>query len=174
MAELEDDNNEDGSSKSKLSKKKALIFLLPVLIVIGMAVGLYHNFGKSGKNSTSTNYTTVTKPGAEGAEAKTTFFYDLPEVHTQIMTDGRIKETAIIKITIELSKAEDIKIIEALLSRFNDIIISHTSELTSEEINGTNGLYWLKEELLYRINLVASPLKIESLDFKAFEVQKAD
>lgn len=173
MADIEDDidNLDDGNAKSKLNKKKALIFLLPVLIVIGIAVGFYHTFGNSDKNTASVNYSTVTKPGSgEGAEAKTLIFYDLPEIHTQIKTDGRLKEYANIKISIELSNLEDIKTVEALLSKFNDIIITHTSELTSDEISGANGLYWLKEELLYRINLIAAPLKIENLNFKSFEV----
>lgn len=173
MADIDDDidNLDDGGAKSKLNKKKALIFLLPILIVIGVAVGFYHTFGNSNKDAGSANYSMVSKPGSgEGAEVKTLIFYDLPEIHTQIKTDGRLKEYANIKISIELSNVEDIKTIEALLSKFNDIIITHTSELTSDEISGADGLYWLKEELLYRINLVAAPIKIENLNFKSFEV----
>ena len=99
-------------------------------------------------------------------------FYDLPEISAKIKTPDGSKQTAHIKINIELSQMEDIKTVETLLPRLNDIIISHTSELTSEEISGANGIYWLKEELLHRINLVTAPIKIENLNFKSFDIKK--
>lgn len=178
MAEFDDDITDDDNgyeNKSTLNKKKALIFLLPVLIVIGIAVGFYHNFGKDDDNDINGSYTTVTKAGGDNSSGdKTTIFYDLPEIRTQIKTDGKIKENVNIKITVELASQEDIKTIENLLSKLNDIIIAHTSELTSNEISGTEGLYWLKEELLHRINLVTDPIRVENINFKSFEVQKAN
>lgn len=177
MAEFDDDIIDDDighENKSTLNKKKALVFLLPVLIVIGIAVGFYHNFGKDNESNISGNYTTVTKNGEDSGSGQTTIFYDLPEIRSQIKTDGKIKENVNIKITIELSSQEDIIVIESLLSKLNDIIIAHTSELTSNEISGTEGLYWLKEELLHRINLVTDPIRVENINFKSFEVQKAN
>ncbi len=176
MADFDDDLDklDDDGSSSKINKKKILIFLLPVLIVIGIAVGMYHTFGSKFEDKSNLPYSVVEKSdeGDSKAGKQLLIFYDLPEILTQIKTHDGTKEVVHIKISIELSNMEDIKTIEALLPRFNDIIINHTSELTSDEINGANGLYWLKEELLYRINLVAAPIKIENLNFKSFEVQK--
>ena len=75
------------------------------------------------------------------------------------------------KISVELSRVEDVAAIEAMVSRLTDIIIAHTIELTPDEVSGSNGLYWLKEELLYRMNLVAAPIKITNINFKNFEIQ---
>lgn len=176
MADFDDDLDklDDEGSSSKINKKKILIFLLPVLIVVGIAAGMYHTFGSKSIDTAKLPYNVVQKTSETDGKASTQLliFYDLPEISTQIKTHDGSKEIVHIKISIELSKMEDIKTIEALLPRFNDIIINHTSELTSDEINGANGLYWLKEELLYRINLVAAPIKIENLNFKSFEVQK--
>lgn len=170
--EIDDPNDENG--RKAVSKRKVLLFLLPLLIVIGVSVGLYHTFGNSLKDVPGLSYSVVEKQElVDGKnENKTLVFYDLPEISSRIRTgDGR-KEIVKIKISIELSRVEDIKTIEGLLPKLSDIIINHTSELTSDEINGANGLYWLKEELLYRINLVTAPIKIENLNFKAFEVQQ--
>lgn len=176
MADFDDDLDklDEDASSSKINKKKILIFLLPVLIVIGIAVGMYHTFGSKFDDTGNLPYSIVEKTSETNGKAATQLliFYDLPEIITQIKTHDGTKETVHVKISIELSKMEDIKTVEAMLPRFNDIIINHTSELTSDEVNGANGLYWLKEELLYRINLVAAPIKIENLNFKNFEVQK--
>lgn len=176
MANFDDELDKDieNSAKSKINRKKILIFLLPALIVIGIAVGFYHTFGSKSQDEANLNYSVVEKPQIEGDKSlkKLVIFYDLPEITTQVKTNNGSQESVKIKINIELSKIEDVKTIDGLLPKFNDIIIEHTSELTTDEISGSNGLYWLKEELLYRINLVASPIKVENLNFKNFEIQK--
>lgn len=176
MANFDDDIDklDDEEHKSHINKKKVLIFLLPILIVIGIAVGFYHTFGNSSKDTSNLAYSVVEKQQTVDGknENKLLIFYDLPEITSQVRTTDGSKEFIKIKISVELSKMEDIKTIEALLSKLSDIIINHTSELTTDEINGANGLYWLKEELLYRINLVTSPIKITNLNFKSFEIQE--
>ncbi len=176
MTDFDDDLDklDDNASSSKISKKKILVFLLPVLIVIGIAVGMYHAFGTQSQDTDGLSYNIMEKSDTENGKAgnRLLIFYDLPEISAKIKTPDGSKQTAHIKINIELSQMEDIKTVETLLPRLNDIIISHTSELTSEEISGANGIYWLKEELLHRINLVTAPIKIENLNFKSFDIKK--
>lgn len=176
MTDFDDDLDKQGNDapSSKVSKKKILVFLLPILIVIGIAVGMYHIFGTRNQDTAGMPYNIMEKSNQDsGKDGKQLLiFYNLPEISAQIKATDGSKQTVHIKINIELSNMEDIKTVETLLPRLNDIIISHTSELTSEEISGANGIYWLKEELLHRINLVAAPIKIENLNFKSFEVKK--
>lgn len=176
MTDFDDDLDkmDDNNASSKISKKKILVFLLPILIVIGIAVGMYHIFGSKDQETAGMSYSVMEKSNEENGNAKKQLliFYDLPEISVRVKTPDGSKQTAYIKISIELSQMEDIKAIETLLPRLNDIIISHTSELTSDEIGGANGLYWLKEELLHRINLVTAPIKVENLNFKNFEIKK--
>lgn len=176
MTDFDDDldKTDDNNASSKISKKKILVFLLPVLIVIGIAVGMYHIFGTQTQETAGMPYSVMekTSEGNGNAKKQLLIFYDLPEISTRVKTPDGSKQTAYIKISIELSQMEDIKAIDTLLPRLNDIIISHTGELTSDEISGANGLYWLKEELLHRINLVTAPIKIENLNFKNFEMKK--
>ena len=70
-----------------------------------------------------------------------------------------------------MSAVEDIKTVEALLPRINDTLLAHITELTPEEISGSDGLYNLKEELLFRINLLTDPVKVSNLNFKSFDIQ---
>ena len=52
-------------------------------------------------------------------------------------------------------------------------LLADAYELTEEEISGASGLYWLKEELLYRINLLIAPIRVNNINFKNFEIQAA-
>jgi flagellar basal body-associated protein FliL len=144
-----------------------MILLLPLLIVIGVSVGVYFTLTNK-RDSVNLDYPTLqNKDDPENM----TIFYDLPEVKTSIKGTDGLHELRL-KINLELSSAEDLKTVEILTPRLNDAILSHTVELTFEEIDGSTGLYWLKEELFYRFNLIVAPVKIKSLNFNVFELQR--
>lgn len=149
-------------------RKKTMILLLPLLIVIGISVGVYFAFNRN-YDSFDDNYNIV-KYNKDFTES-VTVFYDLPEIKTTIKGKER-NHNLRFKTNIELSSIEDLKTIEALTAKLIDAAIGHTIELNFDEIQGSNGIYWLKEELLYRFNLVAAPIKIKNINFSLFELEK--
>lgn len=159
---------EELSDSSQTKRKKLMILLLPIVVVIGLSVGLYFAFN-SGLDSKGANLNVVqyNKDSNEGA----TVFYDLPEIKVDVKGKDR-KHQLRMKINIELSSVDDILVVQAMASRLTNAVLNHTIELYIEEIEGSTGLYWLKEELLYRFNLVASPVKIKNLNFSVFELEK--
>lgn len=166
-----DDDLKDNPYTQK-DNKKILLFLVPALIVIGIIVGLYFLFIPKSDNAESLGYSIVEK---EENDTKTiTVFYDLPEISVQLQSADSQNAVVKIKINIELSKMEDIKTIESLMPQITDAAVTHVSELSQNEISGAEGLYWLKEELLYRLSLIAAPVKISNLNFKRFEIQKTN
>lgn len=176
MANFDDDINEaddDAAPGSKINKKKILLILIPALAVIAIIVGFYYTLKQRSKVVESLNYSIVhhTDDSGKATEA-VTVFYDLPEVEVLLQNAKSQDQVLKVKISIELSKIEDINTIEALSSKLTDAVIAHIIELTPEEISGSEGLYWLREELLYRMNLIAAPVEISNLNFKIFEVRK--
>lgn len=160
--------------KKKIDRKKVLIFLLPALIVIGIAVGLFFTFNHSSSQVDKGNYSIVTRPGAGAdAAAEVVVFYDLPEITANIRNEDGSSEQAKMKISLELSGVNDVVTVDGFTPKLVDAVIAHTSELSRNEISGSSGLYWLKEELLYRINLIVSPVKVNNLNFKNFEIKNA-
>lgn len=149
-------------------RRKIMILLLPLLIVIGISVGIYFALN-SNYDSLRVGYSIV-QQGKDASDG-ITVFYDLPEVKTAIKGKERSHDLRM-KLNIELSSIEDLQIIEALTAKLTDAIIGHIIELNIDEIEGSTGLYWLKEELLYRFNLVTAPVKIKNLNFSVFELQK--
>ena len=94
------------------------------------------------------------------------------ELSVRLRSSAETSSNVKVKISIELSSVDDIKTIEAMLPRINDTLLAHIVELTPDEISGSDGLYNLKEELLYRINLLTAPVKVSNLNFKTFDIQK--
>ena len=177
MANLDDniENGFDGDDDitapgSKLSRKKLLLIVVPVVAAIGI-FGFYYTSQQSQKDQAPANYSIVRHAAENGKETDSyTIFYDLPEVDVRLRNVPGKDQVVKIKLSIELSKMEDITIIEALSAKLTDAVIAHTIELMPEEIDGSEGIYWLREELLYRMNLIAAPVKISNLNFKNFEI----
>ncbi len=175
MAKIEDDiiETENETANKKIDKKKILIFLLPVLIVIGLIVSFYSVFSQKISPDENLPYSVVNKPGDGASDAGSTLiFYDLPEISVQVKNSSGGNDMAKIRLSVELSSVEDIKIVEGVMPQINDAVIAHTIELTSDELSGANGLYRLKDELLYRTNLITDPVKVSNINIKSFEIQK--
>ncbi len=148
-------------------RKKLMILLLPLLIVIGISVGVYFTLNNNYDSLQDYNIVQYSKDAPENI----TVFYDLPEIKTSVKGKDGSHELRL-KINLELSSIDNLQIIEVLTSKLNDTVLSHIIELNLDEVEGSTGLYWLKEELLYRLNLAAAPVKIKNLNFSVFELQK--
>ncbi len=155
---------------AKLNKKKLMIFLLPALIVIAI-VGFYYKSRNDKENSKPTHYSIVEHTN-EDSSSSYTILYDLPEVEVRIQNNIGQAQILRLKLNIELSTMESIPVIDSLTAKLSDAIISHIISLTTEELSGSEGLYWLRKELLYRLNLISSPIKITNLNFKNIEIIK--
>ena len=167
MIEDTDIEEDEVVEKPSQKRRKLMLFLLPLLIVIGISVGIYFALNKS-YNSLGNDYKIVQY--SKDSEDMTVFF-DLPEIKTSVKSTDGLHDLKI-KITLELSNVEDLKVVEIITSKLNDVILGHVIELRLNELEGTEGLYWLKEELLYRLNLAAAPVKIKDLNFSVFELQR--
>lgn len=178
MVNLDDDFEADAEAdenKTKLTRKKILIFLLPALIAIGLVVSFYSVLNQKSSQNKNMSYSIVERPlnSEDGtAQNKVTILYDVPEINVRITDEVGTPQDISFKINLELNNVEDVQIVEGLMPKIVDALIAHTIELTPDEIKGSNGLYWLKEELLYRINLIVSPVVVTNLNFKAFDQGK--
>ena len=159
------------TSLKSFKRKKFLIYIIPIVVIIGLAVSFITVSSRQDRKLSDAEFSIVTSTDDNQNEA-TTVFYSLPELSARLRSSTNNSFTVKAKINIELSSVDDIKTIEAMLPRINDILLAHVVELTPNEISGANGLYLLKQELLYRINLVIAPIKISNLSFKSFDIQE--
>ncbi len=170
--DFEDDDQEPEKELLKpFNKKKVLLYVLPIVVIIGLVVSFIIVFTKKDADLGG-EYSIISSSNEDGSSSKITVFYSLPELMANLRTSDGKTTTVKLKLSIELSSVDDIKTIEALLPRINDTLLAHIVELTPDELSGANGLYNLKRELLYRINLLTDPIKVSNLNFKTFDIQK--
>ncbi len=144
-----------------MNKKKLLMIALPVLL-LGGGAGAYFAGVLPGGDKKSAK-AEATKP--EAVEKKHVF-YELPDIIVNLNSPGRRQGSLLkIKINLELESKSDIPKIEAVMPRIIDNLQVYIRELRVEDIQGSEGLYRLREELLHRVNVAVDPVKINEVLF---------
>lgn len=166
MADTDTDaeNGEEGGAK-KGGKKKLIIFgaagLVGLLAVGGAVWFLFLSGG--GEPEVDPNAAPV-------VEQKPVVFYDLPEMTVNLSTDGRATYLKV-RIALEVADQAMVDRISPYLPRILDAFQIYLRELRPADLEGSAGLFRLKEELLRRINLSVYPAKVDGVLFKEILIQ---
>ncbi|MFC4270624.1 flagellar basal body protein FliL [Sneathiella chungangensis] len=166
---LDAEQDEDGEPKKrkKLSGKVLVLFiLLPLLIIGGGAGGAYY------AGVFDTPEPTEEEIAAKAAEMnKKVVFYDLPEMLVNLNSSTSSSSFLKLGVSLELADEAAIADLELLIPRIMDNFQVYLRELRKEDLNGSQGVFRLKEELLMRINNSATPVKVNDVLFKELLVQ---
>lgn len=163
-AEVDDKPEADGE-KPAAPKKKLPLKLIGMaaagLIVLGGGTAGYMFFFKGGVHET-----------AAKAEAKPATFVDMPEVLVNLANSGTDRTQYLkIKVVLELPNAKLVDEIKPLMPRVMDAFQTYLRELRPTDLDGSAGLYRLKEELTRRVNAAVAPNQITAVLFKEIVVQ---
>jgi flagellar FliL protein len=164
-ANVEDEPEQEGEKapakpKKKLPPKLIIIAAAGLLVVAGGGVGAYFFLGKSGHDK------------AAKTEAKPATFVDLPDVLVNLANAGGDRTQYLkVKIVLELPNASEVQQIQPLMPRVMDAFQTYLRELRPTDLDGSAGLYRLKEELTRRVNLAVAPNRITAVLFKEIVVQ---
>ena len=99
------------------------------------------------------------------------YFFEVPDMIVNLNTNGRKSTFLKIKIALELQSAGDADRIDEVLPRIVDNFQIYLRELRVDDLDGSAGMYRLREELLRRVNLAARPVQVEDVLFKEMLVQ---
>ncbi|AEQ51872.1 flagellar basal body-associated FliL family protein [Pelagibacterium halotolerans] len=103
--------------------------------------------------------------------AAETAFYDLPDITVNLSNPGGAAEFLRMRIALEVRDETMIEVIEPRLPRVLDAFQVYLRELRRSDIEGSAGIYRLKEELLRRVNLAVYPASVDNILFKDILVQ---
>jgi flagellar FliL protein len=146
--------------KKKFSLKMIIIVAAGLLVVVVGGAGAYMYFGGSGHD----------KPVQ--AEVKPATFVDLPDVLVNLSNAGTDRTQYLkVKIVLELPDAAGVGQIQPLMPRVMDAFQTYLRELRPTDLDGSAGLYRLKEELTRRVNTAVAPNRITAVLFKEIVVQ---
>ena len=146
----------------KLSGKVLVLYIgLPALLVLG--VGGYFAMTMLGSSEEA--------KVAETQLEKQVVFYDLPEILVNLSQREERAQFLKIKVSLEVPDKSVSMALQPVLPRILDTFQVYLRELRADDIEGSAGVYRLKEELLRRVNLAIRPRKIDRVLFKEIIVQ---
>jgi flagellar FliL protein len=163
-AEAEDEEaGADGEQSAQPKRKlplKLIIIAAAGFVVLAGGAGAYFMFagGKDG--------------AAAAAPSKPPAFVDVPEVLVNLSTVGADRTQYLkVKVVLEIPDAALSPQIESTMPRVMDAFQTYLRELRPTDLDGSAGLYRLKEELTRRVNAAIAPSRITAVLFKEIVVQ---
>jgi flagellar protein FliL len=104
--------------------------------------------------------------------AKPAVFVDLPEVLVNLSNTGSDRTQYLkVRIVLELPDQLLMQQIQPVMPRVLDTFQTYLRELRPTDLDGSSGLYRLKEELTRRVNAAIAPNKVSAVLFKEIVVQ---
>ncbi|WP_281683772.1 flagellar basal body-associated FliL family protein [Thalassobaculum salexigens] len=167
----------DGPEKKRVSGKRLIIFAaIIVLFLVGGGVGAAFMLGLFGGSepppAEAATEGEAAAPAAPPPPQDTrAFFFEVPDLIVNLNTNGRKSTFLKIKIALELEGPQDTDRINEVLPRIVDNFQVYLRELRVDDLNGSAGMYRLREELLRRVNLAARPVRVRDVLFKEMLVQ---
>lgn len=155
----EKDSSADANAAKRtksLWRRRILIGGAALALLLAVGIGAYAVF----------------RDKAPGAAPPKAVFMDLPEVLVNLsVPPGERTQYLKLKIVLEVPDAGLIPQIQPLMPRIMDAFQTYLRELRPSDLDGSAGLYRLREELTRRINASIEPAQINAVLFKEMIVQ---
>ena len=154
----------EGEAPAAPSGKKKLILLVAVALVLAGGGGGGFWFWKKSHAAHEAEAAPVRKPVA---------FLDLREMTVNLSPEsGNDRQRYIkFKVSLELKEAKVLPDVQPFVPRIEDAFQVYVREMRASDLEGSAGMYRLREELLRRVNVATYPAKVDAVLFKDIVVQ---
>jgi flagellar FliL protein len=165
VAENEEAEGQEGKDASALKRRLPLkLILIAAAGIVGLGAiggGGYFFFGRHSNTA------------AAATQIKPPVFVDMPDVLVNLSSSGGSDRTQYLKVKIALELPDDAVMaqIQPVMPRLLDTFQTYLRELRPTDLDGSAGLYRLKEELTRRVNAAIAPNRINAVLFKEIVVQ---
>ena len=128
--------------------------------------------GGGGAAPTSCSASQARKPIEAAPVVKPPAFVDLPDMLVNLANTGATAPQYLkVKIVLELADQALVQQIQPVMPRVMDTFQTYLRELRPTDLDGSAGLYRLKEELTRRVNAPIAPNRVNAVLFKEIVVQ---
>jgi flagellar FliL protein len=109
---------------------------------------------------------------AEAPPPKPSSYVEVPDMLVNLVgTPGERVQYLKVKIVLEVKEEKQVEAIKPNLPRVTDIFQTYLRELRASDLNGSAGLFRLREELTRRVNAAVMPNQVSAVLFKEIVVQ---
>ena len=162
--DVSDENVGDGDENAEETPKKKLPLLMivgAVVVLLGGAGGAYF-MGLFGG----------TPMGDKMAKAQApSIYFDIPEMVVNLASGRKRPQYLKLKIAVEADSQENIDALTPKMPRIQDMFQIYLREMRRSDLEGSAGVYRLKNELMRRINITIHPAQIKRVLFKEIIIQ---
>jgi flagellar protein FliL len=165
MADSEQADADGGEAvAAPKGKLKLMIAVAGVVVILGGGTATWLLFFRGGQSSEVKH--------AEVVAAKPPVFMDVPEMLVNMVgAPGERVQYLKVRVVLELKEEKQLEAIKPTLPRVTDLFQTYLRELRPVDLNGSAGLFRLKEELTRRVNLAVAPNAVTAVLFKEIVVQ---
>jgi flagellar protein FliL len=163
MADNEPAEGADGADAipAKKGKLKLLIALVGFVAILGGGGGWFFFMRGHGE-----------EVHAEAPPPKPPSFVEVPDMMVNLVgAPGERVQYLRVKVVLEVKEEKQVEAIKPNLPRVTDLFQTYLRELRPSDINGSAGLFRLKEELTKRVNNAVAPQVVSAVLFKEIVVQ---
>jgi flagellar protein FliL len=161
-AEADAEEGKPAAAKRKLPLKLILMAVGGLVVLGGIGGGAYFFF-----------FAHKTEATAAANQIKPPVFLDLPDVLVNLSSGGANERTQYLKVKVVLELPDQALSaqIQPVMPRIMDAFQTYLRELRPTDLDGSAGLYRLKEELTRRVNAAIAPNHINAVLFKEIVIQ---
>jgi flagellar FliL protein len=163
MADNEPAEGADGAEAipAKKGKLKLIIAAAGFVVILGGGAGWFFLMRGHGE-----------KAHAEAPPPKPPSFVEVPDMMVNLVGGpGERVQYLRVKVVLEVKEEKQVEAIKPNLPRVTDLFQTYLRELRPSDINGSAGLFRLKEELTKRVNNAVAPQQVSAVLFKEIVVQ---
>ena len=143
-------------------KLKLIIAVVGLLVILGGGAATYFFVFRHGGEEAH----------AEAPPPKPPSFVEVPDMMVNLAgAPGERVQYLKVKLVLEVKEEKQVEAIKPSMPRVTDIFQSYLRELRPTDLNGSAGLFRLKEELTKRVNVALAPNQINAVLFKEVVVQ---
>jgi len=165
--EIEDDEDEGeagegGSAGGLLANKRLIIIVAAVVLLLGGGGGGAYFMGLLDP---------LLGLGNAADVPDRVVFLDLPEMVVNLESTNGKPSYLRVQLSLELDEGADMAGLQKFMPRVIDQFQVYLRELRADDLQGSAGIYRLKEELLRRINVAVHPVVVRDVLFKEMLIQ---
>jgi len=162
---MADNEQAEGGAPAPVAPKgklKLSIAVVVVLLVVGGGGGWFFLFRHHDDE----------KRAEAKVEKPPLVFVEVPDMLVNLVNGpGERVQYLKVKVVLELKEEKQAEPIKLSMPRVTDIFQTYLHELRPSDLNGSAGLFRLKEELTKRVNLALAPIPVSAVLFKEIIVQ---
>ncbi len=166
-AEAAADDLADGLEQKKTSGKKIIIIVAAAVfvLILGGAAALFFLSGGEEDHAVDLENGGQESELAE-AEPKELLFLELEPMLVNLDTAGGKPKYLKLTISLEVDQQDSLDELTTKMPRIIDQFQTYLRQLRIEDLNGSAGMFRLKEELLIKVNDAVYPTRVNDVLFK--------